>query len=587
LETKLFDQSVTFTPVKVVISEKEELVVKKGFLLPKDSKDEVVTIASAFVSTAVSYYAKVNDAGHLADLPREKDLKRLNWVFPNFGPFRIGVDNTTKSPNISQSEIYAKVRATPCIAFHLMSGILSKVPQFSQPEPGLTAHMKKFYSKEKVPEDKQYVMLVPKKISLSIIHSSADACGDLWKYLFCSRQIRGEDTAGIGSLSMGYYFFHMPRSVAKLISLIYDFRALMKHYGVDHIFLSSGTPEYVKRALVCNKYYVICPDDITYPRYDGDKPGIYCTIGVNKSALVVKELVCNRPDLAKGIVNYPTVDLSIVENCVMIVKDRDSVCQRYTVTKLPLMPSLCTSTLSLFPSSQPHNGYVWVGGIRESGTYNFDKLCLRSVAANIYRNHYPINCAAYWCIDPMMAFFCYGEAIILPRLSNAKIEKEEKMFNFEAEKEEKEKDSIAFAPETLIIDVSEYEKESVDPNAYTIGDLTKIIASLRSQFPTDDDFREFFFLQRDRAENGNTINHFLAKLLSHYAWQDVYCVLAKLGDDFDAEFKKYMEIKGKYTEPDPVIAPPESRIPVLLEPEHDSDSDDQINITFSGDYNEK
>jgi len=549
LESTLFDQSVVFHPTKVVLADKQELSVKCGYLIPSDAKDEIITVASAFVSTAVSYYAKVNETGQLADLPKQEILDNLNWIYPNLGPFRMSVDNVTKSPNISQSEVYSRVKESPMIAIHLMSGILHQAPQFSEPEPSLTEPMKRFYKKEGIDPARQYKVVVPKKMALKTIKKSVDPCGDLWKYLEQSRQIRGEDTAGIGSLSMGYYFFDMPRSLMKEISLIYDFRALMKFYAVKHIFLSASTSEYVKRTLVANDYSVICTDDITYPKYNADKPGIYCSIGPEISALVIKNLVCNRPDVSKGMVNYPTVDFTIIQDSIM-VRSGDTNSARYTVTKLPLMPALDKAQVSLFPSCQPHNGYIWVGAHKEAGTYAFGPLCLRSIAANIYRNHYPLNRVAFWSIDTLMPFFHFKESLILPRLSMAKVEKTEKLWNFEDD------EAVKFAPDLLRIDVSDYENKYNDPTAFKVGDLLKVLADLRRNVGTDEDFRLFLFAQKDRQDNGNTLNIFLTKLLTNYNWQMIYHHLLNLGDDFDVDYKEYMSGKGKYVPPDPLLVPP-------------------------------
>jgi len=325
-------------------------------------------------------------------------------------------------------------------------------------------------------------------------------------------------------------------------------------------------------------FFVICTDDVTYPRYDKDKPGIYCTIGTDVSAVVVKELTCNRPDVSKGMVNYPKIELSIIQDSVMFVGSGENLSARYVVTKLPLMPSIQQANLSLFPSCQPHNGYVWVGAFKETGSYDFNVLCYRSIAANIYRNHYPINRLAFWTIDSLMSFFHFSNVLLLPRLSMAKVEKEDKIFDFEEDNLDKKE---AFASQSFFVDVSSFERDSADHLAYKVGDLMNILDTLRRSVGSDDDFRAFLFAQRDRMDNGNPLNHFLTKLFVSYDWQDLYG-FAKLGTNFEDDYKKYMSSKGSYIPPDPKIpVPPVADVPV----ENDSDSDDGMgDLELGGDF---
>jgi hypothetical protein len=558
LENILFEQSVSYSPKVVVTSEKVTYEVKKGFLVNEKESNEVAVIASGFVSTNLAYHAKVDNTGRIADLPKSKDLVSLNWKYPDLGSLRVAIKNTTKSPNIAQAEMYNSLRNAPLLAVHFMSGILNRVPEFSVVDDRLSKAMTAFYDKNKIPTPERFVPRVPVAIKLKTVVTEKGAVENFWLFVDRSRQIRGEDAAGIGTLSIGYYFGDHPRTLIKHISFLYDLRALLKFYKVDHLIISRNIPDFVKRSLVLNGYWVITGGDISLPRYNSDVPGIYTSIGKGKDALEVRDFMCERPKIMKNVVMWPEVDIGILE-CSMVSSSQDQA-TRYVVAKLPMLPILEKSKFALFPSSQPHNGYVWVGGSEVGGSFRLPQLALRSLTSNIYRNHYPLNRVPFWTFDSMNAHFSFGESIVLARMSTAKIVKEELAFPFD-DGVDKDKPVIFDASE-LKVDVSEWEKV-VTEEVYTLGDIKLLSESIRKAYGENDKaLKDFLFFQYSKIKKGKNPNFYLARLLKMYAMREIYEVLYKLGN-FDDDFKEY---NGEQTSSlelpiNDVIDVPESVIP--------------------------
>jgi len=260
-------------------------------------------------------------------------------------------------------------------------------------------------------------------------------------------------------------------------------------------------------------------------------------------AIVIKELMCDRPKAVKGIVVYPEIDMGALES--VILETGSIKAHRYALAKLPLIPKFNKENkLAIFPSSQPHNAFVWVGGLSVAGTYSIAALALRTIAANIYRNHYPINRVPFWTIDNMNKFFCFGKSIVLARMSTPKIVKDELFFVYGMEDESVERESLVLDPITSMkVDVSEYEKE-VDESIFTSGQLMDLLASLRGDFKDDNAFRKYLFFQRSRQDNGGNVSHYLARLLMQHSWIDLYKNFYRLGE-FDDDYKEYLGVSDE------------------------------------------
>jgi len=399
IEIKLSEGTAQFSPLKMIDSVNNVYVVKRGLFLPEVLKDELSHVAPALIASVLPYHVKFDSDKKLIPMERPDDYKRLGWHFPDLTSFRLQLKNTTKSPIVAQGEIFAQVRGDSAAAIHMLSGIYSKATQFSmEANEGLQKFMNAKYVASGFREEERYVVRLPKGVPLQVIRKSADPSYDLWTFLNHSRMKRGEDNAGIGVMSIGYYFADMPREIVKNISMLYDLRAVMCYYGVKHIFLTSEFSEYVKRALVENGFSVICEHEISLPAYQ-DKPGIYQNLPGNVSAVVVRSLLCNRPDVAKKIVIYPEVDVSVIKTSLLATLGNGSrtssgdekkskykkklLGQRHVIVKLPLIPKLNNPAFSLFPTTMPHNGYVWVAPAYGEGSFDFEKLLYRGIAAYI------------------------------------------------------------------------------------------------------------------------------------------------------------------------------------------------------------
>jgi len=515
VEAKLMEGPVKFTPVKVETAKEEVLEVKKGYLIPEKTPKVIGVVASAFVSTALPYHVKYDGQGRLIKVGKDEDYKKLGWVYPDgMYPLRAALGNDTRSAGSAQQEIYRMLRADFSLAIHMMSGILSLAPEFSIVESALQDFMSKKYEEQKVSVSSRYVPRVPIRIILKTVKKARNLLDDVYKFLYKSRQLRGQDGAGIGTLTIGYYFFDMPRTMVKHISTVYDLRALMRYYKVKVIMLPSAFDEYVKRALVENGYIVIV-DDMSAPSFR-DEPGMYSDIPADVSALQVKNIIINKlPDVAKGQVNYPTINLDVLVNTMLLSNGRGKKATtgaRYTVAKLPMLPILQDERFSLFPSSMPHNAFVWVSRIMASGSYKFEDMAFRCIAANIYRNQYPLNRASYWTVDPMANFFSFGEGLSLPRLTIGKRVREEDPFGFE----EDEKVPKFANQDVLTIDVSEFESEGRKESELVAVSLDALIHYIRDMLASEDQIPLFLFEQYEKWLDKKPIYSYTRDLFSAY-----------------------------------------------------------------------
>jgi len=515
IEAKLMESPVKFTPVKVETAKNEILEVKKGYLIPENTPKAIGVVASAYVSTALPYHVKYDSQGRLIRVGKEEDYKKLGWKYPDgMYPFRAALGNDTRSAGMAQQEMYRMLRADFSLAIHMMSGILSLAPEFSVVETALQDFMTKKYEEQKVSVSSRYVPRVPIRIVLKTVKKARNLIDDAYKFLYKSRQLRGQDGAGIGTLTIGYYFFDMPRNLAKHISMVYDLRALMKHYNVRVVMLSSAFDEYVKRAMVENGYIVIV-DDMSAPSYK-DEPGMYSDIPASVSALQVKNVIISKlPDVAKGQVNYPDVNLDVLINTMLLSKGKGKKAiagARYTVSKLPLLPILNDERFSLFPSSMPHNAFVWVSRSIVSGSYKFEDMLFRCIAANIYRNQFPLNRACYWTIDPMANFFQFGEGLALPRLTVGKRVREEDSFGFE----ENEVIPKFANQDVLTINVSDFESEGRTENQLVIVGHDSLIRYIREMLSSEDQIPIFLFEQYEKWLQKKPIYSYTRDLFNAY-----------------------------------------------------------------------
>jgi len=540
IETKLSEGPVQFTPKKIIDMEGHPSKITRGFILPEELKDELSVVAPAMVATSLAYHVDYDNRGKQIPLADKREYERLGWQFPDLGDFRNSLRNTTRSKTVSQAEMYAQVVKDSAGAIHMMCGILSKTPQFCIPaSEGITKFMTKKYDKDSVPISSRYEIVVPKGITLKTMRLDKGMVDKLWNYLNDVRMKRGEDGSGRGPLSMGYYFCDMPRSIIKDISMIYDLRALMKAYNVTAIQLPTTFPEYVKRALVYNGYSVISPEEVNRPAYVKKVPGIYRKAPSYLSMIIIKNMLCDRPDVVKRSVSYPTIDLQDIkndlQNAVIISGSKKNGGNRYVLSKLPLMPKLADD-LALYPSTSPHNGYVWVGSSYGTGSYDFDKLVLRSLSSNIYRNQYVLNRVNYWTIDPAVDFFHFDETLKLPKLSIGKTKVETAPAYEFLDGEER-----LIEQETLKVDVSSMIDKSIDRDCYKAGSLMTIVSFYTKSMTDQVQLKGYILAQYKRYVDGNDVHTSLRDVFKNYenGMETVYQAFGFA--DFDSEYKFYVD----------------------------------------------
>jgi len=540
LESKLAEGSVQFTPKKITDMDGNNLKITRGYILPGDLKDELSVVAPAIVATSLAYHVDYDAKGKQVPTADKKEYARLGWDFPDLSSFRNSLGNTTRSKNVSQAEMYAQVVKDSAGAIHMMCGIYSKVPRFCIPaNEGLTNFMNMRYDVDGVQVENRYPVVVPKGIVIKTMKATENLTDKMWNYLNDCRMKRGEDGSGRGPLSMGYYFCDMPRSLIKDLSLIYDLRALMIWYGVKTIQIPSTYPEYVKRALVLNGYSVVSIESINLPAFNKDVPGIYRNVPASVSMIILKNMQCDRPDVAGKTVTYPVVDLDEIKNdlknAVVILGNKKSKGNRYVLSKLPLIPKLAND-LALFPSTSPHNGYVWVGSSYGTGTYDYEKLVLRSLNANTYRNQYVLNRVNYWTLDPVVDYFHLDDAIKLPKLSIGKTKIDNSPIYEFVDEGQKILDQ-----EPLKIDISAMIDKVVEKDCYKAGSLGTVVSYFSSMMDSLS-LKGYILAQYGRYANGNDVHSSLRDIFVTYEGKGMETVYQAFGfSGFNEDYKFYLD----------------------------------------------
>lgn len=423
VEKLLKTSNVSFNPVQV--STKDEVfVVRRGYLV-EDPETSVADITCAFASTMLAYYVRGDGEASLKVPLDNATATILNLPTLDLVVDRSRIGNFTKSAVKARDEMYGILKENIPVAMHTSSKILSKLPdQFSEEHPTSNVSLVKYYDAKNVLSVNRYKFKIPIAGPIKVI-KSIDVT-KAWRLLAKSRGFRGEDNAGIGVLSIGYYWFEMNRTMVKYISRIHDLINFMKFCGVTVLILghSSKLPEFIVKSLILNGYTVV--DEYSNAPSYSDEPGFYSTYSVNVRRAKLITPTFEKPQVKSKIVEWPRSNLnSILKQMDMINDDVSSAVE--IVFCFGLLLKGMGKEFTYFPTTMPHNGSVIITKLMVKG-YSFDSLVVRMASSNCFRNNFPFNRVGYYSVDPMTEFTNPTDNIILPRIG--KEESDVDVFDF-------------------------------------------------------------------------------------------------------------------------------------------------------------
>jgi len=397
IDNAIMKNNVIVTPYGVKLENSKGEVtqydVTRGFLIDQKRTDPVSIMAAGFVSSLVSYYTRATSVGVTEAIPREK-ANYIKMKYIDLIDERIFLKNVDRSVTISRDRIYNAMINDPGTCLHMMCTILKKIPDFAEFHEELDKVLKNFYMAYKIPLENQARAHVPicGKIPVCLKLTLEQA----WRILNASRQVRGEDASGAGTLTSGYYFFEMSRAIYKDISKLYDLMSVMTLLSVRIVVLQADLKDYVIKALVANGYAVISPMDYSLvaagPTFEA---GHYQSAKWDEYTLTYVSCKYLKPVVKKEKIEWPDIGVSQLLHLNNMKKN----VKTYRMCYLHLIPSLANrNDVSLLPTTMPHNASVMVVNKVNVGV-KFDDLVLRVGVANMYRNAYPYNRVSFHYID--------------------------------------------------------------------------------------------------------------------------------------------------------------------------------------------
>jgi len=172
---------------------------------------------------------------------------------------RNAIRTMTASPLISRDAMYTAMSVNDRAAVSIIDQVYATVPQYSHVnEDGQKAMMKLYGS--------GIIKFLPTGCGPTVMNPVVTVANDkitfmtMWALVNISRGMRGEDKAGIGSLTAGYYLYDMPPTYAKAIARSKETLFLCRAYGFIAVSVPAGCKDYsmlYTQILVANGISVI------------------------------------------------------------------------------------------------------------------------------------------------------------------------------------------------------------------------------------------------------------------------------------------------------------------------------------------
>jgi len=416
--------AVAFSPLSITASDKngdkKTYTVERGYINPNDSSDVTIPMA-AFSADIISFYTRETKSG-IASTIDPKKAKSLNVECPSLLNVRKAFMTEVASVTMSREILFSKINNPKYLSYHVISEILALFPNNRDVVPSLAQFMPKFYDSANIkPALRRKEFYVPKvSTPFKIPTESVDV---MWNVILSSNMLRAGDNAGMGALTIGYYYFSMSRSLAKNIARVKEFIMLMKSAGVDTVVTESDLDVFVVLTLIANGYYVVSLHKISLPVM-GIIPGEYSTSG-NRKNIKFLQLKIAPPQKKDKIIHFPSMNyfnsvkaFAIPKGVIRATKPVFSFCYGYLQPSLEI--EFNHKKVSLFPTMLAHNGSVIVTTGSVKGV-RYGELVSRAILACCARNVYIYNHLPFFSYDPSATILGAVGPIILPGMKTIQV----------------------------------------------------------------------------------------------------------------------------------------------------------------------
>jgi len=411
LEDLTLEKSVTFTVRKMEYEEEKEkktvLHNTKGLAL-KERKS--LTVCAANTSSLLAYYVRAKDQDLSERIKAEETNVSLGFRYASgLTSMRSLLRSYEPSSTMARDAIYRTLtlKENSGLNYHLSAVMATKFKEFYVNNDDITKEMEIYYKEANVPEaDRLRGALLEGK---SPQVASGKDIEVMWRYLDASRSVRGQDSAGCGTLTVGYYWgWEISRAFVKSISMAWDIMSVLDSAEVKTVCMySQSLPINVMNILVNNGYYVVIVSS-NFPVCAKDsKPGVYSATSL--PSIFYLDYKFSEPVIRKTWITYSAIPIVFGTNTQFF-------------TYAYICPALMDRTdLGFFPTTMPHQGRVIVSSI--VGSKPLAEFIPRCIGANYFRNFYLLHRRGYWRHDGMASFLNMNREMTIPSLTSVKMTK--------------------------------------------------------------------------------------------------------------------------------------------------------------------
>lgn len=419
-----------------------------------------------------------------------------------------------KNPRQAAYAYFDVFTAKPKISIPLMSDIITKMdPQFYIKSTKMSEAFNKLEG-----DYKREIINLP-KISVPEVRvfNNMDLA---YRFHERSKAFRGEDAAGVGSLSAGYPLVKMPRHYAKAWAFCQDLRLIIKSLTRTEKRVNFNIPPgmFILSVLVANGFS--CGVAHSQRRFDPKNPvpGLYSYVD---DGITYRDIGTKGPAVTKRGITY-MAEADFI-NLLESIKGGEVVPIHMNCYMAKLIDD---NKIGLLPSSMAHNGIVYMGIF--SSTYLLVDLIKRFSKANSFRNTFVYHRIPFVLADPCGKLFM--KAVIFPKTRI--VTKKDDLY-----------ESMVIAKETLDIELAEslVEIEEI-PQDVPLTSAFRIWSQVcnaskpeRELFITElVDAGEFYYAHRDPKLTSGL----LIELLPFYT---TYEELVQGMTRYEAVYKLYMQ----------------------------------------------
>jgi hypothetical protein len=397
-------RNITYdTPAKKTVT----LINCKGLAMVEKKS---LAFCAATTATILSYYVRGKEMDLSERIKDEPSNVILGFRYASgLTRMRSLIEAYGSSSSTVRDDIYQKLTlpANNGVNYHYAALLATKFPEYYQFHDKLDTELNVFYEQEQIDDkDRLKGSLLEGK---AIKAASGKSIEVMWRFLDQSRSVRGQDSAGCGTLSVGYYLgWEISRSFIKSISMALDIMNVLDRAKVKTIIMfSQYLPVNVVAILVNNGYYVVVQASVYKVCLENSKPGLYSS--TSKKGIWYYDYKFTEPIIKKAGIEYCDIP-----------KVLGQATEYFTYAYIS--PGLMSrEDLGFYPTCMPHQGRVIVSNVISSvGLQNFIPRCIQ---ANYFRNSFPLHRKGFWRFDALGSYMYDNRAIVIPSMTSIKMAK--------------------------------------------------------------------------------------------------------------------------------------------------------------------